>query len=136
MTITPKPHPVILLVEDEELLRLCSLDLLEENGYEVIEAEDADAALAIMAKRPDVRLLFTDIQMPGSKDGMDLARMVHEHWPKVKLLITSGDLKPAETDIPDHGHFLGKPYRSKEMITEVDALLRDGRTTDSDTDKT
>ena len=67
---------------------------------------------------------------------MDLARMVHEHWPKVKLLITSGDLKPAETDIPDHGHFLGKPYRAKEMITEVDALLREGRTTDSDTDKT
>ena len=63
MTITSKPHPVILLVEDEELLRLCSFDLLEENGYEVIEAEDADAALAIMAKRPDVRLLFTDIQM-------------------------------------------------------------------------
>lgn len=73
MAITSKTHPVILLVEDEELLRLCSLDLLEENGYEVIEAEDADAAFAIMAKPPDVRLLFTDI-MPGTKDGMDLAR--------------------------------------------------------------
>jgi two-component system, response regulator PdtaR len=119
--------PVILLVEDEELLRLCAADLLEERGFQVLEAPDADEALRIMAERPDVRLLFTDIQMPGALNGMELARKVHEQWPKVKLLITSGDLKPSEADIPDHGHFIGKPYRAADVNAEVDRLLNPKR---------
>jgi two-component system, response regulator PdtaR len=119
--------PVILLVEDEQLLRLCAADLLEERGFQVLEAPDADEALRIMAERPDVRLLFTDIQMPGALNGMDLARKVHEQWPKVKLLITSGDLKPSEADIPDHGHFIGKPYRAADVNAEVDELLNPQR---------
>jgi two-component system, response regulator PdtaR len=123
MTATPSSPPVIVLVEDERLLRMASSDLLDERGYQVIEAEDADAALAIMEARPDVRLLFTDIQMPGSMDGMELARMVHENWPKVKLLLTSGNLRPSTAEIPDHGHFLSKPYRGREVIEEVDTLL-------------
>jgi two-component system, response regulator PdtaR len=97
--------PVILLVEDEELLRLCAADLLEERGFRVLEASDADEALRTLAERPDVRLLFTDIQMPGALNGMDLARRVHEQCPNVKLLITSGNLKPSTAEIPDHGHF-------------------------------
>jgi two-component system, response regulator PdtaR len=67
----------ILVVEDEALIRLWAADLLEENGFCVLEAADADAALKLLETRPDVKLLFTDVQMPGSLNGMELAREVH-----------------------------------------------------------
>jgi two-component system, response regulator PdtaR len=82
--------PTILVVEDDELLRLYAAGLLEEHGYGVVEAENADAALKLLETRDDVRLLFTDIQMPGSCDGMELARQVHARWPNILLVITSG----------------------------------------------
>jgi two-component system, response regulator PdtaR len=75
--------PTILVVEDEALLRMYAADLLEENGFGVVEAENADAALKLLETRDDVRLLFTDIQMAGSGDGMDLARQVHARWPNI-----------------------------------------------------
>jgi two-component system, response regulator PdtaR len=116
--------PVILVVEDNELLRLHAAGLLEDHGFGVVEAENADAALKLLETRDDVRLLFTDIQMPGSCDGMDLARKVHARWPRILLIITSGQIKPAEAEIPDHGHFVGKPYRGKDLLGEVNDMLR------------
>jgi CheY-like chemotaxis protein len=101
--------PTILVVEDDALLRMHAAGLLEENGFGVVEAENADAALKLMETRDDVRLLFTDIQMPGSCDGMELARQVHARWPNVLLVITSGQIKPAQAEIPDDGRFVGKP---------------------------
>ena len=98
--------------------------LLEENGFGVVEAANADAALKLLETRDDVRLLFTDIQMPGSCDGMDLARQVHARWPRILLVITSGQIKPAEAEIPDHGRFVGKPYRATELLGEVNDMLR------------
>ncbi len=118
-------HPVVLVVEDEELLRLCAANLLEQAGYEVVDAADADAALDIMARRPDVRVLFTDIQMPGGLDGMELANKVHEQWPHVLLLITSGARRPSTAEIADHGHFLPKPYTREQLLTEIDDLGRE-----------
>lgn len=118
-----RPSPV-LVVEDEALVRLYADDLLEEAGFEVIDAANADAALQIMADRPDVRLLFTDIQMPGRIDGMELARFVHEHWPHVLLLVTSGNPRPA-SEIADHGHFLAKPYMPDEVIREISNLAQE-----------
>lgn len=112
-TKTP-PEPLILVVEDEELLRLHAADLLEEHG--VVEARNADTALKVLESRDDVRLLFTDIQMPGARDGMDLAREVHQRWPHVLLVITSGQKKPAEAEIPDHGRFVAKPYRAADLL--------------------
>jgi two-component system, response regulator PdtaR len=70
-----------------------------------------------------VRLLFTDIQMPGSCDGMDLARQVHARWPNILLVITSGQIAPAQAEIPDHGHFIGKPYEAKELLGEVNDMM-------------
>ena len=115
--------PVILVVEDDELLRLHAAGLLEDHGFGVVEAENADAALKLLETRDDVRLLFTDIQMPGSCDGMDLARKVHARWPRILLIITSGQIKPAEAEIPDHGHFVGKPYRANDLLGEVNDML-------------
>ncbi len=116
--------PTILVVEDDELLRLYAAGLLEEQGFGVVEAENADAALKLLETRDDVRLLFTDIQMPGSCDGMDLARQVHARWPSILLVITSGQIKPAEAEIPDDGRFVGKPYRANELLGEVNDLMR------------
>jgi CheY-like chemotaxis protein len=118
-----QPKPVILVVEDDELLRLHAAGLLEENGFGVVEAENADAALKLLETRDDVRLLFTDIQMPGSCNGMELARQVHARWPRILLVITSGQIKPAEAEIPDHGHFIGKPYRAKDLLGEVNDMM-------------
>ena len=97
--------------------------LLEENGFGVVEAENADAALKLLETRDDVRLLFTDIQMPGSCDGMDLARKVHALWPRILLVITSGRVRPAQAEIPDDGRFVAKPYQANDLLTEVDDPL-------------
>jgi two-component system, response regulator PdtaR len=115
--------PVIHVVEDDALLRMHAAGLLEEQGYGVVEAANADAALKLLETRDDVRLLFTDIQMPGSCDGMDLARQVHARWPNILLVITSGQIKPTEAEIPDHGHFIGKPYRANELLGEVNDMM-------------
>ena len=79
----------------------------------------------IMASRSDVGVLFTDIRLPGSVDGMELARLVNEQWSDVLLLITSGDAKPSEAQIADHGHFLAKPYTSDDVLREINDLARE-----------
>ena len=118
--------PTILVVEDEALLRMYAADMLEENGFGVVEAENADAAVKVLETRDDVRLLFTDVRMPGSSDGMDLARKVHARWPHILLVITSGHARPTEAEIPDHGRFIAKPYRANELLGEVNDMLRQG----------
>jgi two-component system, response regulator PdtaR len=118
-------HPLVLVVE-EALLRLYAADLLEDHGYRVIKAENADAAIKALETSNDVRLLFTDIQMPGKLDGMDLARQAHARWPNVLLLITSGQERPTRAEIPDDGRFVAKPYRSYELLAQIDDLM--GRT--------
>ena len=117
------PKPAILVVDDEALLRFHAAELLAENGYAVVEAPNAEAALKMLKSRPDVRLLFTDIQMPGPIDGMELARLVHERWPHILLVVTSGLQRPSDEEIPDHGRFIAKPYRARELLGQVDEML-------------
>jgi two-component system, response regulator PdtaR len=93
------------VVDDNNLLRLYAGGLLVDHGFEVVEADSAEAALKVMRTHNGVRLLFTDIRMPG-RDGLDLAREVHARWPSVLLVITSGQMKPAPSDIPDDGRFV------------------------------
>ncbi len=113
----------ILIVEDEMIVRLIGSDTLVDAGYEVVEAETADEALRILDQHGDIEVLFTDIRMPGSMNGLELARVVHERWPAVKILITSGDTFPRDSEIADHGRFLAKPYRTEVLRREVDKLL-------------
>ena len=113
----------ILVVEDETLIRIWAADLLEENGFSVLEAKDADAALIVLESRPDVKLLFTDVQMPGSLNGMELAQEVHARWPHVLLVITSGRERPSRAEIPDDGRFVPKPYNAEQLLREVNDLL-------------
>ena len=107
------------------LIRLWAADLLEENGFSVLEAKDADAALKVLEARPDVKLLFTDVQMPGSLNGMELAREVHARWPHILLVITSGRERPTRGEIPDDGRFVSKPYSAEELLGQVNDLLHE-----------
>lgn len=113
----------ILLVEDEWLIRAVGADTLADAGFEVLEAENADEAVRILENAGDVHVLFTDIRMPGSMNGLQLAEIVHERWPAVKLLLTSGDTWPSDWEIPDEGRFLAKPYKFDRLPEEVDRLF-------------
>jgi two-component system, response regulator PdtaR len=115
----------ILVVEDETFIRLWAADLLEENGFSVLEAKDAAAALKVLESRPDVKLLFTDVQMPGSLNGMELAREVHTRWPHILLVITSGRERPTLAEIPDHGRFVAKPYSREQLLGQVNDLIHE-----------
>jgi CheY-like chemotaxis protein len=114
---------VVLVVEDEMLLRMRAVDMVEDAGYTSVEAVDADQAIAILESRSDIALLFTDIQMPGQMDGLGLAHAVHERWPPIKIILVSGQLKLANLDIPVDSQFFGKPLAASQMIAEMRNLI-------------
>lgn len=121
---TVEDPPVVLLVEDELLVRMTAADTLEEAGFHVLEAADADIAMAVLeARSAEVQVLFTDEHMPGSMDGMELAEQVHARWPHVRLLISSGDAQPQSDEIPDHGRFVPKPYRGATIVRQIHELI-------------
>jgi CheY-like chemotaxis protein len=109
------PDPVILVVEDEDLLRQAAVALVEDAGFEAVGAASADEALAILEARTDVRLVFTDIQLPGSMDGLKLAHAVRNRWPPVELILTSGRRHIGPDDLPERGRFYAKPYDFAEL---------------------
>src|SRR5438094_9829126 len=90
----------VLVVEDEMVLRLRAVDIVEDAGFTAVEAVSADEALAILESRSDISLLFSDIQMPGSMDGLMLAHAVHERWPAIKIILVSGQVRLSDTDKP------------------------------------
>jgi two-component sensor histidine kinase len=122
----PAVLPNILVVEDEMLLRMRAVDMVEDAGYKAVEAINADAALAILESRSDIELLFTDIQMPGSMDGLKLAHAVHERWPAIKIILVSGQLKLTDHDKPADSLFFGKPLNVKQMIAEMQGMMGKG----------
>ena len=109
-------RPVVLIVEDELLLRMDAADMIAGAGFEVVEAGNADQAIEILEARADVTVVFTDIQMPGSMDGLKLARAVRGRWPPIKIVATSGHLHVREQDLPEGGRFLPKPYSSGQVM--------------------
>src|ERR1700719_2793515 len=113
----------VLIVEDEMMLRMRAVDIVEDAGFIPVEAVNADQALAILESRSDIELLFTDIQMPGSMDGLMLARAVHERWPSIKIILVSGKLTPTEAEKPVHSRFFGKPLEVKQMIAEMQEMI-------------
>src|SRR3979409_2069021 len=101
--------PKVLVVEDEMVLRMRAVDIVEDAGFNPVEAVNADEALAILESRSDIALLFTDIQMPGSMDGLKLAHAVHNRWPDIKIILVSGQVKPTDAEKPADSRFFGKP---------------------------
>lgn len=117
------PRPVVLLVEDDSLLRLFASDLLEEEGFEVVETGSADEALAWLDVRDDVRAIVTDIHMPGSLNGLELAHLVHRRWPGILVLLVSGVARPSAAELPEGGRFLAKPYESTTILHHLREMV-------------
>ena len=115
MGLVESKRPVVLIVEDEFLLRMDAVDMIAAAGFEVVEAANADDAIEILESRPDITVVFTDIQMPGSMDGLKLARAVRGRWPPIKIVATSGHVGVGEGDLPEGGRFLLKPYSPRQV---------------------
>lgn len=123
MAYSAETHPLVLVVEDEALIRLNGVDILEDAGYTVIEAASADEAIAILEQAPQVRLVFSDVDMPGTMNGLELAELVHSRWPGIRLLLTSGHRQIRQADVPDDGRFVAKPYSSQTIVDHIHQLL-------------
>jgi two-component system, response regulator PdtaR len=115
---------LVLVAEDEELVRFVIVEALHDEGFEVIDVEDAEAALGILQIHATrVHVLFTDIQMPGAMDGLALAHHTAKRWPKIALLITSARPAPERTKLPEKAIFLAKPYRHQHVIRHIRELV-------------
>ncbi len=112
-----------LVVEDEPMTRMVAADAISDVGVKVYEASDAGEALHILGEHPKVGLLFTDIELPGDTDGLELAEEVHYARPDVELIVTSGTNHIADSDLPDHGTFVSKPYRTEHLQNIVKKKL-------------
>jgi CheY-like chemotaxis protein len=121
MGLAASKRPVVLIVEDEWLLRMDAVDMIAAAGFEAVEAADADQAIEILESRRDVTVVFTDIQMPGSMDGLKLAHAVRGRWPPIKIVATSGLAGVGEQDLPEGGRFVPKPYHPNQIA----GLLRE-----------
>lgn len=126
MTRPDSPPPVVLVVEDEMVLRMRAVDIVEDAGFVPIEAVSADEALKILESRDDISLLFTDIQMPGSMDGLKLAHAAHKRWPHIKIVLVSGQIAVTDEDKPEDSRFFPKPLEIQQMIAELQAMMGEG----------
>jgi len=117
------PVPVVLVVEDEMVLRMRAVDIVQDAGFVPIEAVSADEALKILESRDDIALLFTDIQMPGTMDGLALAHATHNRWPHIKIILVSGQIAVTDADKPDNSRFFPKPIEILKMVLELQAMV-------------
>jgi len=113
----------VLVVEDEALLLFSIADELRDAGFEVFEAGNADKAIELLQKHTDIALMFTDIDMPGSMDGLRLSAAVRDRWPPVKIIVTSGKARPASQDLPSEGRFMSKPYMASAVVHAMHEML-------------
>lgn len=113
---------VILVVEDEPILRMAAIDMVEEAGFEAVEASNAAEAVAILERRLDIRIVFTDVDMPGGIDGLALAALVRDRWPPIQIIVTSGMMHAADIVVPARSVFFPKPYREREVVAAMRAM--------------
>jgi CheY-like chemotaxis protein len=116
-------HPVVLLVEDEPLVRLTQVDILKESEFWVVEAQDADEAFELLKSRPEIDAILTDVDMPGSMDGFEFARLVRQGWPEVAVLVISGKTGPGPGDLPPNATFLHKPILPDNLIAALQDVM-------------
>lgn len=112
----------ILVVDDEAMIRHNLADFFADEGFQVFEADSADAAIGIMAENPSIRVVLTDVQMPGSMDGVKLAHYVHDRYPPTLLVVASGAAKPSASDLPEHTMFIAKPFDPRSVLREIERL--------------
>jgi CheY-like chemotaxis protein len=115
--------PLVLIVEDEALVRLVAASMLQDAGFDTLEADTAEDALQVLEEHEDVRVLFSDVQLPGAMDGVGLAYTVHDRWPGIGLLLTSGGVTLGHGQIPADGSFLPKPYNGQQVVAAVRKVM-------------
>lgn len=112
----------VMIVDDEHILRFLAAEVLIDAGFDVVEAVDAKHALNTLEEQGEVDILFSDIRMPGM-DGLELASQVHARWPRIKLMLTSGDVRPSAHQIADDGKFIPKPYVLNDLPKRLADLV-------------
>jgi CheY-like chemotaxis protein len=118
---TSAANAAVLIVEDEALIRMNAVDAVEDAGYVALEASSADEAIAILKRRRDIGAVFTDINMSGSRSGLELAHAIRHRWPPIHLIVTSG-LAP-KLELPPRAHFILKPYDNAHVIALLHELF-------------
>jgi len=113
----------VLVVDDESLVRMFAVDVLEDEGCEVLEAASASEALATLNRRPDIAFVFTDINMPGAMDGIDLAREIAKSKPGVQVVLTSGKQIPRADELPPESPFVAKPYTAAQLVALLHKMV-------------
>lgn len=119
-----KGRDVVLVVEDDAILRLNAVGIVEDAGFVALEATNADEAILVLASRNDIRIVFTDIEMPGSMDGIKLAIAIRDRWPPIKLIVTSGKFSIRDGDLPKGGLYFPKPYSPDTIARALHTLAR------------
>lgn len=117
--------PVVLVVEDEPVIRLMAIELIEDGGFEVVSVADAADAVRVLETRLDIRVVFTDIDMPGGMDGIRLAAFIRERWPPIEIVITSSHVHIKESEIPARGVFVSKPYDGQNLVRLLQSMSGD-----------
>jgi len=115
-------RPIVLIVEDDFLIRMNAAEMIAQAGFDVVEAANADEAIVILEGRLDITVVFTDIQMPGSMDGLKLPAAIRGRWPPIKIVATSGLVNVGQDDLPEGGRFLPKPYSPEQIVRTLREL--------------
>ena len=116
-------RPLVLVVEDEFVVRLNAVSILGEAGFDTLEAANADEAIALLEARKDIRIVFSDMHMPGRMDGLRLAHAIRHRWPPIELVLTSGHMQVRTKDLPERGLFLSKPYDGRQLVKILWSLI-------------
>ena len=116
--------PVVLFVEDEPLIRMTAADALADGGIMAWEASDADEAMALLETHPEIRVLVTDVKMPGWMSGIDLARQAAKKWPEICIMVTSAYYTADEVELPENMTLFPKPFSPEALVREVKLRLK------------
>ena len=127
MSIADTTRPTVLVVEDDFLLRMDAVTIVGNAGFRAVEAANADEAIAIIEADPNIHVVFTDVQMPGSMDGLRLARFIKHRWPPIKIVATSGRVRVSKSDLPEGSVFVPKPYSPELIISALRELIDDAQ---------
>ena len=114
---------LVLLADDDPLVRMLQAEILQEAKFHVVEAQSADQAFEILRRRPDVDIVVTDVQMPGSINGFEFARLIAQGWPEIGVLVVSGMTAPKPGDLPDKALFARKPVKPADLVERVRVAL-------------
>jgi len=123
LQVSVSPGLSILVVDNEPLIRLNLADFFLEQGYQVFEADDAETAILILEQNPTIHIVLTDVQMPGSMDGVKLAHYVRDRYPPTVLVVASGALRLSAADLPDGAVFVAKPFDPRFVLEEIQRVV-------------